>query len=63
MLNGAVAVVDSRALSGRRFGPLVRMVVDDRQNLAQSTRVRVVVRSLCMRYWLTPLPKGIVRRI
>ena len=38
------------ALSGSRFCPLVCMVVDDRQNLAQSTCVRVVERPLCMRY-------------
>ena len=43
-------VLDSTALLGSRFCPLVCMVVDDRQNLAQSTCVRVVVRPLCMRY-------------
>jgi hypothetical protein len=62
VLNGAVAVVDSRALSGSRFGPLVRMVVDDRQSLAQSTCARVAVRALYMIYWLASLPKAIVQR-
>ena len=60
VLSGAVVEVDSKALSGSCFRPLVCMVVDYRQNLAQTMRARVVVRPLCMRYWLASLPKAIV---